>query len=186
MSKAQPHHYVDNTKFYEAMKEYIALVDEAKAKGLKKSDPKWPKVTEYIGECIVKIAKHLAFKGNFINYSYRDEMISDGIENCLRYIDNFDPHKYKNPFAYFTQIIYFAFIRRIQGEKKELAKKYKYIESLDLSDMITQGHDDGQFQNEFLAYLKEHLDQVDASKRDIPIKKVAKKTKKRIATIDEL
>lgn len=187
MSKPQTHHYVDNIKFYDAMKEYIDLVAVAKSNGLKKTDPKWPRVSEYIGECFVKIAKHLAFKANFINYSYRDEMISDGIENCLRYADNFDPYKYKNPFAYFTQIIYFAFIRRIQSEKKELAKKYKYIENLDITDMITQGHDDGEFTNEFLVYLKEQLDQVDAASRGTTEKaKPVKKTKKRIATIDEL
>ena len=86
-----------------------------------------PQVTNYIGECFVKIANHLAYKSNFVNYTFRDEMILDGIENCLTYMDNFDPAKSKNPFAYFTQIIYYAFIRRIQKEKKQLLKPLKVV-----------------------------------------------------------
>ena len=78
-----------------------------------------PPVSNYLGECFLKIANHLSYRPNFINYTYRDDMISDGIENCLQYIHNFDPEKSKNPFAYFTQIIYYAFIRRIQKEKKQ-------------------------------------------------------------------
>ena len=178
-------HYVDNQKFQVAMVEYKALVKAAKAKGLTKKDDDWPRVTNYIGDCFVKIAKHLAYRANFINYSYRDEMISDGIENCLVYADNYDSDKYKNPFAYFTQIIFFAFIRRIQKEKKQLQTKYKYIEQLDLTDMITQGHDDGEFTNEFVAYLKEQLDGVEASKREPKVKKV-KKAVKRGKSIDDL
>ena len=69
---------------------------------------------------VFKIANGLSYRPNFINYTYRQEMISDGIENCLQYIHNFDPEKSKNPFAYFTQIIYYAFIRRIQKEKNNL------------------------------------------------------------------
>ena len=78
-----------------------------------------PPVTNYIGECFLKIATHLSYRPNFINYTYRDEMISDGIENCLQYVKNFNPEKSSNPFAYFTQIIYYAFLRRIQKEKKQ-------------------------------------------------------------------
>jgi hypothetical protein len=187
MSKAPVHHYVDNVRFYEAMKEYKAKVEIAKKAGLKRDDPGWPVVTEYIGECFLKIAKHLAFKANFINYSFRDEMISDGIENCLRYADNFDETKYKNPFAYFTQIVYFAFVRRIQAEKKELKRKYRYIMSLDIHDLITQGQDEGEFANEFLKYLQDQVDLggvVDDEKK--PIKKAKKAVKRRVATIDEI
>ena len=89
-----------------------------------------PTVTNYIGECYLKIANHLSYRPNFINYTYRDDMISDGIENCLQYMDNFDPEKSKNPFAYFTQIIYYAFIRRIQKEKKQQDVKQKMIAEL--------------------------------------------------------
>ena len=84
-----------------------------------KGDPK-PQVSEYIGECFVKIANHLAYKSNFVNYTFREEMILDGIENCITYIDNFNPEKSKNPFAYFTQITYYAFLRRIQKERNNL------------------------------------------------------------------
>ena len=76
-----------------------------------------PQITNYLGECILKIANHLSYRPNFIKYTYREEMISDGIENCLQYIDRFDPAKSSNPFAYFTQIIYYAFVRRITKER---------------------------------------------------------------------
>ena len=107
----QKPHYVDNKKFLEAMTEYRALRIKAEEEGKRR-----PTVTNYIGECYLKIANHLSYRPNFINYTYRDDMISDGIENCLQYMDNFDPEKSKNPFAYFTQIIYYAFIRRIQKD----------------------------------------------------------------------
>ena len=102
-------HYINNKEFLVAMTEYRELRLEAEESGEDR-----PQVTNYIGECFVKIANHLAYKSNFVNYTFRDEMILDGIENCLTYMDNFDPAKSKNPFAYFTQITYYAFIRRIQ------------------------------------------------------------------------
>ena len=111
MSKNQ---YIDNKLFYEKMIDWKKLVDEAEEQGEDR-----PPVTEYIGECFVKIAEHLAFKPNFMNYPYKDEMIGDGIENCLMYAHNFNPEKSKNPFSYFTQIIYYAFLRRIEKEKKQ-------------------------------------------------------------------
>lgn len=91
-----------------------------------------PPVNEYIGECFMKIAEHLSHKPNFINYDYREEMVGDGIENCLMYAHNFDPEKSKNPFSYFTQMIYYAFLRRIQKEKKQMYVKYKLAEQSDL------------------------------------------------------
>lgn len=109
--------YVDNSKLLESMKEHLQLLEEHKT----------IKVSDYIGECIQSIANGLANRPNFINYPFRDEMISDGIENSLKYINNFDPEKSTNPFAYFTQIIYYAFVRRIQREKKHLYTKYKLI-----------------------------------------------------------
>jgi len=116
-------HYVNNKELYAAMVEYKKTVNEAKEAGKQN-----PRIPNYIGECIMKIATHLAYRPNFANYTFREEMISDGIENCLLYINNFNPDKYQNPFAYFTQIIYFAFIRRIQKEKKHLYTKYAAIE----------------------------------------------------------
>ena len=116
-------HYVDNKEFLVAITAYRERVQAAKAAGEQK-----PRVTEYLGECMVKIGNHLAYKSNFVNYTFRDEMILDGIENCIQYIHNFDPEKSKNPFAYFTQIIHYAFLRRIQKEKKQLEIKTKIIE----------------------------------------------------------
>jgi hypothetical protein len=116
-------HYINNADFLKALIDYKAACDLASK--AKKQDPQIP---NYIGECFLKIADHLSRKPNFVSYSFRDEMISDGIENCLMYFRNFDPTKSKNPFAYFTQIIYFAFLRRIMKEKKQLYVKYKATE----------------------------------------------------------
>lgn len=159
-------HYVSNSDFLKAMIEYKAKVNAAKAEGKPK-----PPVTNYIGECFLKIANHLAYKSNFINYTYRDEMILDGIENCITYIDNFDPDKSSNPFAYFTQITYYAFIRRIQKEKKQQVIKSKYIKSLDFSDLITQDHDGSDYSNEFIEFIKKQLDTAEMDKDVEPEKK---------------
>ena len=116
-------HYINNADFLKALIDYKAACDLANSN--EKTEPQIP---NYIGECFLKIADHLSRKPNFVSYSFRDEMISDGIENCLMYFRNFDPTKSKNPFAYFTQIIYFAFLRRIMKEKKQLYVKYKATE----------------------------------------------------------
>jgi len=130
--------YVDNKQFLAAMIEYKESVIEAKEKG----NPR-PVVPTYVASCIMKIATHLAHKPNFMNYSFKEEMVSDGIENCLQYIDNFNPEKSRNPFAYFTQIVYYAFLRRIQKEKKHLYTKYKLTEHVNVFDQTseTQAHD---------------------------------------------
>ena len=119
----QKPHYVDNKKFLEAMTEYRALRIKAEEEGKPR-----PTVTNYIGECYLKIANHLSFKPNFVIYMFKQDMISDGIENCVQYIHNFNPEKSRNPFAYFTQIIHYAFLRRIQREKRHLEIKNKIIE----------------------------------------------------------
>lgn len=116
-------HYVDNKEFLKAIKEHRSLISKAK-----KNHTAPPQISDYIGDCIMKIAKGLSNKPNFNDYPFKEEMVSDGIENCLMYIDNFNPAKSKNPFAYFTQIIFFAFLRRISKEKKHLYTKYKAIE----------------------------------------------------------
>ena len=134
MKKAkQKPHYVDNKKFLEAMIEHRERCEKASKRNRKK-----PEVTNYIGECFLKIANHLSFRPNFINYTFRDDMISDGIENCLQYMDNFNPDKSKNPFAYFTQIIYYAFIRRIQKEKKQIQIKSKLIANAGVENVMDQ------------------------------------------------
>jgi hypothetical protein len=122
-------HYINNGDFLKALIDY----KEASKKSKAEKKP-LPPIPNYIGECFMKIAEGLSHKPNFINYTYRDEMMSDGIENCLQYFDNFDPDKSKNPFAYFTQVIYFAFLRRIQKEKKQLYVKYKSTEQIGILD----------------------------------------------------
>lgn len=151
--KDESRHYIDNKKFLEALIEYQKDVAAAEKKGEEK-----PIVPDYIGDCFIKIANHLAYKSNFINYSFRDEMILDAIENCLTYMHNFNPSKSTNPFAYFTQITYYAFVRRIQKEKRYLQTKYKYIESIDMDSIIRQIHDEGNYDNNFLKYLKQQAD----------------------------
>ena len=148
-------HYVNNKEFLAAMTAYRESVQEAAEKGKDK-----PRVTEYIGECFVKIANHLAYKSNFVNYTFREEMIVDGIENCIRYIDNFNPEKSKNPFAYFTQITYYAFLRRIQKEKKQLDTKYKYIQNLDMQSII-DGEEGQGGSAEFIEYMKKQIDEAE-------------------------
>ena len=151
-AKEKPH-YVDNKKFLEAMIEYRDRVERAKSKNRKK-----PEVTNYIGECFLKIANHLSFRPNFINYTFRDDMISDGIENCLQYMDNFNPDKSKNPFAYYTQIIYYACIRRIQKEKKQIQIKSKLIANAGVENMMDQlKGDDQQYQSQLLDYIQRNL-----------------------------
>jgi DNA-directed RNA polymerase specialized sigma subunit len=146
----QKPHYVDNKKFLVAMTEYRELRIKAEEENKKR-----PQVTNYIGECYLKIANHLSYRPNFINYTYRDDMISDGIENCLQYMDNFDPAKSKNPFAYFTQIIYYAFIRRIQKEKKQQQVKQKMIANFGEEQMMDQlDGDDTQYQSQMLDFLR--------------------------------
>ena len=122
MAKAKSEHYVDNKAFLHAMIEW-----KEKCKKAVEDDKHIPPVTNYIGECFLKIAQHLSYRPNFINYTYKDDMISDGIENCLQYCSNFNPEKSSNPFAYFTQIIYYAFIRRIQKEKKQTHVKNRIV-----------------------------------------------------------
>ena len=123
MAKAKTEYYVNNRDFLEAIVAYKGKVLTAEKKGKPK-----PRVPNYIGDCFLKIATHLSYKPNFVNYMFREDMICDGIENCLQYIDNFNPEKSSNPFAYFTQIIYYAFLRRIQKEKRQLEIKSKILQ----------------------------------------------------------
>ena len=145
-------HYVNNADFLAALIEYKKKVNEAAEQGLPK-----PIIPNYIGDCILKIANHLAYKPNFINYSYRDDMVLDGIENCIQYLDNFNPDKSSNPFAYFTQIIYYAFLRRITKEKKQSYIKGKLIRDTTIESFEIQGHDhDDDFQNSFIGFMQQH------------------------------
>ena len=169
-------HYVNNKEFLLAMINYRKAVNKAK----REKKPK-PPVTDYIGSCFLKIANHLSFRPNFINYTFRDDMISDGIENCLQYLDNFNPKTSNNPFAYFTQIIYYAFVRRIQKEKKQVTIKNRLITESNYDDMTLQPGEDKEFKNQFTEFLKKNMPVEEQQKiADINAKK--KKKRKKITT----
>jgi hypothetical protein len=167
-TKKRSEHYVDNKKFLEAMIDFKDRCNKANKRGRKN-----PPVTNYIGECFLKIANHLSYRPNFINYTFRDDMISDGIENCLQYLDNFNPKKSKNPFAYFTQIIYYAFIRRIQKEKKQTNIKHKLISDANLDDLYIDPKDDNKdYKNQFVEFLRKNTPTQELPKqKEIKIKK---------------
>jgi hypothetical protein len=125
-------HYVNNKEFLAALIKYREDKEIAQIQGKPK-----PPIPRYIGECFLKIANHLSFKPNFVNYMFKEDMISDGIENCVQYIHNFNPEKSQNPFAYFTQIIHYAFLRRIQREKRQLEIKNKILERSGFSEVFS-------------------------------------------------
>lgn len=129
MARRAKRNYVNNPDLLAALIEYKKQVRDAEDQG---DEP--PKVPDYIGDCIYQISNRLATKPNFSGYTYKDDMIMDGIENCLLYINNFDPNKSSNPFAYFTQIIWYAFLRRIAKEKKQMYIKFKSSHN-----MVAQG-----------------------------------------------
>lgn len=140
MKKRKPVEYVNNQDFHNAIVKYREQMEIAKAEG--KEIPIMP---NYVGECIWKIAEKLSTKPCFINYSFRDEMISDGVENCLLYFHDYNPNfvpaegnKPQNAFAYFTQIVYYAFLRRINKEEKNRYALYKNFQ-----ETITNNHDMG-------------------------------------------
>lgn len=137
MDKTKKAHYVDNQKFYAEIVEYRKKLQEAREAGLED-----PRIPNYIGECIWKIANKLSTKPCFMNYSYREEMVSDGIENCILYFKDYDPAIGQNPFAYFTQVIYYAFLRRINKEEKNRYAMYKHFQ-----ENIVNQHDISLFKD---------------------------------------
>ena len=150
MPKQKNAHYVDNKRFHQAMIEW-----KEKCKDAEEAGDDVPRISDYIGECFLKIANGLSYRPNFINYTYRQEMISDGIENCLQYIHNFDPDKSGNPFSYFTQIIFYAFLRRIKKEKKQTYVKQKLIAEMDV-DAFMEAGEDGEGTNQYIEYMKKN------------------------------
>ena len=129
--RTKSEHYVNNKEFLNALIKYQEDIEIARLQ-----DKPKPVIPRYIGECFLKIANHLSFKPNFVNYMFKEDMISDGIENCVQYIHNFNPEKSQNPFAYFTQIIHYAFLRRIQREKRQLEIKNKILEKSGYSEVF--------------------------------------------------
>jgi len=131
------------------MTEYKKSVVEAKDSG-----EELPRIPNYIGVCLYKIAIRLAYRPNFINYTYRDDMISDGLENAIMCINNFDPEKSNNPFGYFTKVIWFAFVRRIYKEKKQIYVRYKVMENSIFTDTAF-AHDNTDFNSSSLKELSD-------------------------------
>jgi len=164
MAKRAKRNYVNNKDLLEAMIQYKKACAEAEDCGDEK-----PRVPDYIGKCIYQIATRLATKPNFSGYSYKEDMISDGIENCLQYMHNFDPEKSQNPFAYFTQIIWYAFLRRIAKEKKQMYIRFKSSQS-----MIATGgtYDSNEIQlnlNTSADYINQFIE--DFEDKNLPAKK---------------
>lgn len=169
-------HYVNNKKLYETLVEYKDKIKVCESEG-----KQLPRIPEYVGECIWQIANRLSTKPNFVNYTYRDEMISDGIENCVNYLGNFNPEKSTNPFAYFTQIIYYAFLRRIQREKKQLYIKHKQLENAVVHDeMATQGvNQDGGDHSSYVNLNTDYMNDFVASFEAKEAEKKAARVKKK-------
>ena len=175
-------HYVNNAEFLTHMKQHITAVNKAK-----RAKEKTPQVSDFIGACILSIANKLANKPNFMNYPFREEMVSDGIENCLMYINNFNPKRSNNPFAYFTQIIYFAFIRRIQKEKKHLYTKYRMIEESFSGEHPEELAPPTQYGNEYSEqYRQEFVANFDRGRAEKKLKNKSRKDKDKADTLNVL
>ena len=145
MSRKKETHYINNKDFLAALIDYRSKVRKEAEKEIpgitddqlkKWKSPNKPKIPNYIGECFLKIANHLSYKPNFVNYMFKDDMICDGIENCVQYAINFNPEKSQNPFAYFTQIVHYAFVRRINKEKRQMEIKNKILEKTGYSEVF--------------------------------------------------
>lgn len=179
--KRKDNHYIDNERFLQELIEHKKAVTKAKKDGVKP-----PGASEYIGQCFLDIANNLAKKPNFANYIFKEEMISDGIENCIMYTTNFDEKKSKNPFAFFTQIIYYAFLRRIQKEKKQLYVKMKCFENNDRSGKFRNRMiEDSKFTDENPRSENPYADFFSLSDTDVrnfeggEVKKTAKKRRRK-------
>lgn len=176
-------HYINNKKMYEEFCKYREIVQAAKAEGRE-----LPRIPEYIGECFYKIATRLSTKYRFANYTYRDEMISDAIENCVMVVNGFDPSKSTNPFAYFTQVIRNAFFRRIMKEKKQQYVKYRSMQKMTIDSGLSlhQEMDDARsIENSYLTmehvneFIKDYENYLQVTKEK------SKKAKKGIEKIIE-
>jgi len=176
MSKNKAH-YINNKEFSLAVVDYVKDKNAAEAKG-----KELPKVTDYIARCFIKIAEGLSHRPNFVRYTYREEMVMDAVENCLRAIGNYNLETATrtgkpNAFSYFTQICYFAFIRRITKEKKQQDIKFRFIEKMGIEEFVQAGMDN-EMAAETMAYvdtLKQRISQV--RDKDTKIKKFAKAEK---------
>jgi len=165
--------YINNAEFLEAVKAYKKLCLEAEDAG-----DEVPRIPNYIGECIFKIATRLASRPNFSGYTYKDDMISDGLENAIQALGNFDPEKSSNPFAYFTQIIWYAFLRRIDKEKKQMYIKHKVIENSVIHGTAMEKNDGDTGDAAFIDLNNDYMNNFVQNFEDaMDRKKIAKKEK---------
>lgn len=181
--KRQSIHYVNNAEFSASVVAYVKIVQEAKT-----AKEPLPIVTDYIAQCFLKIAEGLSHKSNFIRYTYREEMVMDAVENCLKAIENYNIEAATrtgkpNAFAYFTQISWYAFLRRIAKEKKQQDIKFKFIASSGVEDFMTlDGNASTQsVAGHFVDVLKERIDKV--KDQDVVVKEFVKKEKRKKRTI---
>ncbi len=180
ISPAKGNHYVNNKELYEHLVNYCKTRDEALAKGLPK-----PPIDDFIGESIIKIATHLSFRPNFVGYSYRYDMIGDAIENCLSYIDSFDPNKSTNAFSYITQICWCAFIRRLNQEKKQSVIKGRIMMGQNpIDSMSFDVEEDSKnvqylqgMQHRYVEIAEEEIEKAEEKKREKALEKARRKAK---------
>jgi hypothetical protein len=179
-SKRESIHYVNNKEFSLAVVEYCKELQAAKA--ARKNE--LPKVTNYIAECFLKISEGLSHRSNFIRYTYREEMVMDAVENCLRAIENYNIEAVTrtgtpNAFAYFTQISWYAFLRRIEREKKQQEIKMRYLSQSGIEDYIVSGDLDPASQQSIQSFIDSLKDRIDKVKeKDTEIKEFAKKERR--------
>ena len=183
-------HYVNNKEFSLAVVDYCNRLQKAQ----KQKSKKIPIVDNYIAECFLKIAEGLSHKSNFIRYTYREEMVMDAVENCLKAIKNYDIKTATrtgtpNAFAYFTQISWYAFLRRIEKEKKQQDIKLKYIANIGIDELVD--NQDGDTPNDeamaFVDNLRSRIDGVRANDlywKDIVTEEKKKTRKRRAVNVD--
>ena len=185
MSKTKPQdkpHYVNNAQFSQAVVDYVTILNEAK-----KTQEPLPKVPDYVAQCFLKICEGLSHKSNFVRYSYREEMVMDAVENCLKAVENYDIEAATrtgrpNAFAYFTQISWYAFLRRIEREKKQQDIKMKYIEQSGIENFLDNELGDTQSATVAQAFVDSLRNKIDEVKeKDSFWKEVVKKERKRRA-----
>lgn len=185
MSKIKPQdkpHYVNNAQFSQAVVDYVKTLNEAK-----KTQEPLPKVPDYVAQCFLKICEGLSHKSNFVRYSYREEMVMDAVENCLKAVENYDIEAATrtgkpNAFAYFTQISWYAFLRRIEREKKQQDIKMKYIEQSGIENFLDNELGDAQSASVAAAFVDSLRSKIDEVKeKDSFWKEVVKKERKRRA-----
>lgn len=177
MDNSKKAHYVNNKEFSQAVYDYAGQVKEAK-----ENNQQNPIVTDYIASCFLKIAEGLSHRPNFVRYTYREEMVMDAVENCLKAISNYNIEAATrtgkpNAFSYFTQICYFAFIRRITKEKKQQDIKFRFIEKMGIDDFVQMGMD-GEHATQTASYVDTLRERISVVRtKDTAIKEFAKKEK---------